>query len=388
MAEKGSHALVFGASGLVGWGVVDQLLSNYPAQGTFSKVTASVNRPLSIKDSFWPEESPARPELELVSGVNLIEATVESLAKLLSTSVKGVEHVTHVFYFVYMPGDDPEEEVRVNRKMLECAVSALNQLCPELEFLVFPSGTKAYGIHVPGGVFQPPYEESMAPLPEAYQNTLNYPHLHDVLRKASADKHWTYCDVRPDAVIGFVPNGSAFNLAAHWATYLSLYANVEGKGAKIPFPGSLKGYNSLYNEASADIIAKCAIWAALHPEQTRNGQIFNIADQAKPESMRERWPALAAYFGLEGTAPAEGDDGLLKPSEYIKKHAGVLEQRGVNISPVFKGEFLDSYGYYLDFDRHLSLEKVRKTGFTEELDPNESWFKAFDRFKRAGMIAG
>lgn len=71
MAEKGSHALVFGASGLVGWGVVDQLLSNYPAQGTFSKVTALVNRPLDIKDSFWPEESPARPKLELVSGFTL-----------------------------------------------------------------------------------------------------------------------------------------------------------------------------------------------------------------------------------------------------------------------------------------------------------------------------
>ncbi|KAL9594508.1 MAG: hypothetical protein Q9219_007002 [cf. Caloplaca sp. 3 TL-2023] len=417
MPQEKKHALVFGASGLIGWSVVDQLLSNDPVQGTFSTVTGLVNRPFSIQDSFWPEESPARPELQLVPGVNLTEATVESLVKLLDTSVKGIANVTHVFYFVYKSENDAAEELQVNRSMLECAVGALNRICPKLEFVVFPSGSKAYGIHIPGGIFQAPYKESFGPLPDPYQKTLNYPALRKVLETASAGKQWTWCDIRPDAVvspnnthytaknifqftyqppslslqIGFVPNGSAFNLTAHWATYLSLYALVHGKGAHIPFPGSLKGYNSLYNEASAEIIAKCSIWSSLHPDKTRDGAIFNIADQAKPESMRRRWPALAEYFGLVGTEPVEeqGDGkGMMKPSEFIKKHFKVLEEKGVRSSPVFKGEFLDSYGYYLDFDRQFSLEKVREAGFDEELDPNESWFKAFDRFKKAGMIAG
>ena len=61
--------------------------------------------------------------------------------------------------------------------------------------------------------------------------------------------------------IGFVPNGSAFNLTARWATYLSLYALIE------PFPGTKGAWASLYNEASSDIIAKFSIWAALHPEK-------------------------------------------------------------------------------------------------------------------------
>lgn len=99
MAVKGKHALVFGASGLVGWGVVDQLLSNYPTQGTFSTVSALVNRPFNVEDSCWPERSPARPDLQLVSGVNLAGATVEDLEKLLKAEVKGIERVTHVFYF-------------------------------------------------------------------------------------------------------------------------------------------------------------------------------------------------------------------------------------------------------------------------------------------------
>lgn len=99
MAAKGKHALVFGASGLIGWGVVDQLLSNYPAQGTFSTVSALVNRPLRVEDSFWPERSPATPDLQLVSGVNLAGTTIESLEKLLLREVRGIENVTHVFYF-------------------------------------------------------------------------------------------------------------------------------------------------------------------------------------------------------------------------------------------------------------------------------------------------
>ncbi|KAL8698264.1 MAG: hypothetical protein Q9224_001925, partial [Gallowayella concinna] len=142
MAENRQHALVFGASGLIGWGIIDQLLSNYPSQGAFAKVTALVNRPLKLQDSFWPLESAGQPELQLVDGINLADGTVESTTNLLKAKVKGIEDVTHVFYFVYKYEEEPEDEVRVVCGMLERAVGALNQLSPKLEFLVFPSGTK------------------------------------------------------------------------------------------------------------------------------------------------------------------------------------------------------------------------------------------------------
>lgn len=164
-----------------------------------------------------------------------------------------------------------------------------------------------------------------------------------------------------------------------------MYALVEGKGAKVPFPGLESAYTSLYNEASADIIAMFSIWAALHPNKTGGGQVFNIADEARPSRMSERWPALANYFGLEGTGPMD-DPNTLKPGDYIKKHQHVLEEHAARRNKVFKADFLDSYGYYLNFDRQLSLDKARSVGFSEEIDPTSSWFKAFDRLKRAGMI--
>jgi nucleoside-diphosphate-sugar epimerase len=98
MGEDIRHAIVYGASGLIGWALVDQLLNSYPTIRTFSKVTAVTNRPLNVERSCWPEASPSRPKLQLVSGVNLQSGDGDWLAKSLQASVKDVETVTHIFY--------------------------------------------------------------------------------------------------------------------------------------------------------------------------------------------------------------------------------------------------------------------------------------------------
>jgi hypothetical protein len=77
--KKNCHALVFGASGLAGWGVVDQLLSDYPVPGTFSTVTALSNRPLIVEDSFWPvrRSGDGVPKFDLISGVDLMKGSMD-----------------------------------------------------------------------------------------------------------------------------------------------------------------------------------------------------------------------------------------------------------------------------------------------------------------------
>ena len=98
-SKSGGHALVVGASGVAGWAVVDQILEHYPKQGTFSTVTALVNRPLAIADSGWPELSPSRPQLDLVSGIDLTTGTADEFGVILQDKVKNVSRVTYVFYF-------------------------------------------------------------------------------------------------------------------------------------------------------------------------------------------------------------------------------------------------------------------------------------------------
>jgi hypothetical protein len=94
----GYHALVIGASGLIGWAVVNQLLQPYPSQSPYRKVTALVNRPLDLQDSFWPEHASGRPQLSLTSGVDLMSSEKE-LKGVLTTKVPDIDSVSHVYYF-------------------------------------------------------------------------------------------------------------------------------------------------------------------------------------------------------------------------------------------------------------------------------------------------
>ncbi len=97
------HAIVFGASGLIGWALVDQLLAPYPDAGSFSKVTAVTNRPLNLSECHWPKPDSRRPDLQLVSGVDLRHGDAAQLAEGLKQAVEGIESVTHIYYLGMSP---------------------------------------------------------------------------------------------------------------------------------------------------------------------------------------------------------------------------------------------------------------------------------------------
>jgi hypothetical protein len=89
MSNNVHHALVIGASGLIGWSVVNNILAPYPSLSPYSKVTAFVNRPLQLLESFWPEPAPRRPSLALTTGMNLLcsdEEFVELLRLRMQTA--------------------------------------------------------------------------------------------------------------------------------------------------------------------------------------------------------------------------------------------------------------------------------------------------------------
>lgn len=98
MTQQPGHAIVYGASGLIGWALVDQLLHQYPSVGTFSKVTAITNRPIDASKSHWPTPDSNRPELQLVSGIDLRHADGNTLAASLKQIARDIESVTHVYY--------------------------------------------------------------------------------------------------------------------------------------------------------------------------------------------------------------------------------------------------------------------------------------------------
>jgi nucleoside-diphosphate-sugar epimerase len=286
--------------------------------------------------------------------------------------------------------DNAEEEARTNVGMMRRVVRAIKRLSPSFRsdgFFVYPGGTRGYGIYRPGGIFKAPLTESMADtLPADYAQTVAYPHYRAMLATESAGQSWSWCELCPDAIIGFTPNGSGYSLAGHWAVYLYAWKLVHGEGGEIPFPGTKEGYEALYTETSTGVLARVAIYAALHPEAFRE-RIFNVADSVTPGRMRDRWPEIAAWFGLQGVPPLSAASVKdPKPSDFIKEHAERLRDAGAKGVQIWNAQQLDSYGYWLTFDRHLSLERVRDAGFTEERPPREGWEEAFDMFRKAGMV--
>jgi hypothetical protein len=223
-------------------------------------------------------------------------------------------------------------------------------------------------------------------LPSDYLKTVSYPHYRSMLASESVSQPWTWSEVVPDAIIGFTPNGSSFSLAGHWAMYLYAWKLVHGEGAEVPFPGTKAGYESLYTEASVGMLARVVIHASLHPDQFRE-RIFNVADSATPSSMKLRWPQIADWFGLKGVEPLETASNVdQKPSEFVRENESKLREAGVKDVGIWNAAQLDSYGYWLTFDRHLSLDRLRRAGWSEERKPEEGWWEAFEMFKKAGMI--
>lgn len=88
------HAIVFGASGITGWAVVNELLSDSEEARVFGRITALTNRPISVDQTFWPKSD----KLNIVSGINLLHGTQEYLEGVLKGNIASIETVTHVYF--------------------------------------------------------------------------------------------------------------------------------------------------------------------------------------------------------------------------------------------------------------------------------------------------
>lgn len=153
-------------------------------------------------------------------------------------------------------------------------------------------------------------------------------------------------------------------------------------------------------------MARFMVYASLHPEICGGGRLFNVADNEVPCKYGELWPRLAAWFGLTGTGPAEAStaqDNTLKvgelsktsataltPGEYVAKHRDIFARQGrpeaVSKGVGYGSRQLDSVGYWLTFDRQLSLDRLKETGFEGDQDPVEGWLESFEMFRKAGLI--
>ena len=146
----GKHALVFGASGINGWAVVNELLRGYPDATTFDTVTALTNRPLDQASTLWPTSD----KLQLVSGIDLLEGSQAELQEALSRSIQRLAEVTHVYFNAYVADWDAKKEVGTNTRLIERSIVAIEGLSKALQFVVLTTGQKVLRKRIAGYQFR------------------------------------------------------------------------------------------------------------------------------------------------------------------------------------------------------------------------------------------
>lgn len=430
------HALVFGASGILGWAVVNEILNNYPEKGTYGKVTALTNRPLSLEDSLWPAPGPGTPELKLVSGIDLTHGTAETLIETLKERISDIDTVDHVFYFgtpaqthtnpkhtilnpphsIQVPprlphGDDPQPpdaRTQLRRPRSPSPKHELrdpphrdqgarrpqplppSRLPPPQSN---PPQKQGYGIHLPHRPFPAPFTETMSTLPPPHRSQLFYYPLRDALtNRQQHAKSWRWAELRTDMVVGFVPHPNPYNLAGTLGNYLSLYRFLHERGhpsapsRTVPYPSPAPSFHIRNNEGNAAVFAHAALHMCLHPDRAGNGELYNVGGEAEPATYADRWPAMAAVFGLEGGGPGEVRGG--GAVGFVREHGGEVEalarEKGVVLQGVENEEGFDAWMAVFDFDHHFELGKLRGTGFGEEVGAGELWRAVWELYARAG----
>ncbi|KAK4891374.1 hypothetical protein LTR27_010028 [Elasticomyces elasticus] len=394
----GKHALVFGASGVTGWSFVNEILNDYPEKSVWDGVVAMTNRPLKQEDSLWPTDQ----RLQIVSGIDLLKGSQEDLESALKANVKTISKITHVYYLAYKASTDMKQELEDAVSMFKRSTIAMDNLSPALEFVVLQTGAKMYGCHLldnhPTDYIHVPLSEDQPRLKDPYHDMLFYHPQLDWLTEYAKDKKWSWCDTRPDIIIGFVPNQNFYSLGTVLGIFLALYASVEGKGASCRFPGSEKSWKALSNDSSSDMIARQTLHLSLNLPSDMKGQGFNVADAKQPETWSSKWPQLCAYFGLKGTGPAKEGEEPLEMRKYINEHLDAWKklesQYGLKKGVADSDLTFQGFEYFLmtqfDFDRQYDMSRTYSTPkdkpFTEERLVMEAWGLVFDRMREGKLI--
>lgn len=141
VTPKTRTALVFGASGITGWAILNEAVS-YPSRDTFSRIIGLTNQPTSSNELYLPTDE----RIILASGVNLM-SDVDIVAEQLK-KIAGIENVTDVFFSAYVqpPGTSDiegwEKLLEANVKILETAVRAVELVSNKLRFWSLQTGGK------------------------------------------------------------------------------------------------------------------------------------------------------------------------------------------------------------------------------------------------------
>lgn len=350
------HALIIGASGVIGSNLATHLL----AQG-------------------WKVTGVSRGRTPVPSGCAalLLDATdgaavAEALANV---------DASHVFFTAWARQENEKENIRVNGAMVANVLAALGPH-GHLRHAALVTGLKHYlgpfDAYGKGSVPVTPFREE-----QGRQDVENfYYEQEDRLFEAAEKYGFSWSVHRPHTIIGYAL-GNAMNMGLTLAVYANL---CKASGQPFVFPGSSAQWNGISDMTDAGQIARQLAWAAESPAAAN--QDFNIVN-GDVFRWKWLWPRLAAYFGVEAAwlpdtiSPlAERMDGAAEQWRAIAAQHNLVE---ADVSRLASWWHTDA-----DLGRPMEvmtdMSKSRKAGFLDYQDTPEAFFTLFDRLKAERVI--
>lgn len=281
--------------------------------------------------------------------------------------------VTHIFYCA----NEGSRGARL--AMIANVIDALESTAENLANINLLQGTKYYGCHL--GPFKTPAAESDPRVPGADF----YYSEEDLVKQRSHGRRWTWTAVRPHSVCGYAA-GNPMNLASVLGIYGSMLREL---GQPFGFPGSERCFESLFQVADAELLARSAIWVS-----TTTGcanQAFN-ANNGDYFRWKHIWPALANFFGLEAAGPQP-----YLMAEFLSDKQSLWDQMSAKYelkpfpferaSRWAQGEYTPPHSRIAaEYDIISDMVKIRQHGFCEALDSEQMFLRLFARFRAEKVI--
>ncbi|MBO9523494.1 MAG: SDR family oxidoreductase [Nocardioidaceae bacterium] len=276
MTDVRKHALVVGAGGVIGRGVV----AHFATLPDWEVTGLSRHRPVWLLG-----DEPA--ETEYIE-TDLFDRT--SAVEALRTAADS-RPVTHLVYAAYQQRSRPAEEVAPNLELLASAVESTEEAGHPLEHVTLFQGGKYYGCHL--GPFKTPAKES----DPRHIGPNFYFDQQDYLAGRAPSAAWDWTALRPEAVMG-ESMGTPMSLLMVIGVYAAISKEL---GLPLRFPGTEKAYNALYQVNEAELLGKAAAWAAQTP--ACRGEAYNITN-GDAFRWRDMFPVIARAFDMPLADPA------------------------------------------------------------------------------------
>lgn len=344
-------ALVFGASGIIGRGLLRHLdgLNDWDIIGVMRDPpdfeTRAEHLPLDLTDR----------------GACL-------------AGLRSAPRVTHVFYAAYKDFPRWEEAAEPNTGMFRNAMDGLTRNAPDLRHVQIVQGAKYYGRHL-GPYKTPSREDDPRHMPPSL-----YFGQEDYLREIREGQPWTWSAVRPQAVCG-LSIGNPLNLTSVVAVYAVISREL---GLPLRWPGKPAAGRAIYQVTDNELLGRSMVWAATTPECA--DQAFNITngDVFRWEHV---WERIAGYFDME-TGPPQRVDLATTMADKGPLWNGIVERYGLAPTPFEKAAnwAFGDYAFGSDWDVCMDTTKCRRAGFLDVVDTEEMFVRQFDELRAARII--